>query len=99
MKNREVLVAVRRVALWMGVAVVILALTSVALAQGGFGIPWWVVAGGGGHAEGGSYALDTTLGQPVTGVSMGGSYELCAGYWCGSGGVPGTRIYLPMVQR
>ena len=46
-------------------------------------INWWVIGGGGGHAEAGIYALDATIGQPVAGKAADTGYELCSGFWCG----------------
>ena len=52
-------------------------------ANGTPSINWWVVGGGGGHAEAGIYTLDATIGQAVVGADTDGDYELCAGFWCG----------------
>jgi hypothetical protein len=55
----------------------------------------WII-GAGGSAQGNStYALDYTLGQPVTGESENQGYHLCAGYWCD----PMWRTYVPIVLR
>ncbi|HFD38482.1 MAG TPA: hypothetical protein ENJ31_01340 [Anaerolineae bacterium] len=61
----------------------------------------WVMAGGGGHAEAASYALDGTIGQPVVGGIGNGSTEIGAGFWGGMGAAAGaaSRIYLPLVLR
>jgi hypothetical protein len=57
-----------------------------------------VIGGGGGHAEAAAYALDSTMGQAVTGVHSHGPYALCAGFWCAARAEP-YRIYLPLVLR
>ena len=84
----------------LGLAVVLaLALVSVAVAfASGSGptIDWWVFSGGGGGASSGSVTLDSTLGQPVAGVSTGDSTWLGAGYWYAEQPV---QLFLPMLRR
>lgn len=71
------------VALTLGLVLLLAAPGSVS--AGGPDIPWWVIAGGGGSANGGTVTLFDTLGQPVigpaAGSSAGGTVELDAGYW------------------
>jgi hypothetical protein len=59
----------------------------------------WVVAAGGGHAEGAPYSLDGTVGQAVVGSSSQTSYGLCSGFWCGVRGYLGESVFLPVVVR
>lgn len=72
-------------------------LTGSALAQGVTSIPWSVLGGGGGHAEGGMYSLDGTVGQAIAGQASALPYDLCAGFWCGA--AVQYRLYLPLVLR
>ena len=72
-------------------------LVSVALADGSPSVHWRVIGGGGGHLEQGIYSLDNTLGQPVVGRISNGSYELCAGFWCGAEAE--YTIFLPLVFK
>jgi len=72
-------------------------LAAVALANGGPSIDWYVIGGGGGHSEAGSYALDGTVGQAVVGITSSGGYELCSGFWCGM--AVEYKIYLPLVLK
>jgi len=72
-------------------------LTAAALAAGTPEIDWCVIGGGGAQVDGGAYSLGGTLGQPVTGGSSAGDYDLCAGYWCGA--VSQHAVYLPVVLR
>jgi hypothetical protein len=60
-------------------------------------VDWWVIGGGGGHAESGIYALDGTIGQPVVGTGSAGTYEVCSGFWCGVS--PGGPLNLPLILR
>ena len=87
------------IALMLGL---ILLFVSAALAgaDGGYGLDWWVIASGG-HSESGGYGLDSAIGQPVAGVSSGGSYALCAGYLCGVAppSTPSHPLYLPLTLR
>jgi hypothetical protein len=78
--------------------VLLLAVLSAAvLAAGTPEMDWWVIGGGGAQVDSGAYSLGGTLGQPVTGASSAGGYELCAGYWCGAAGR--HTVYLPVVLR
>lgn len=77
----------------LGVAGVVWAMSSASYA-----IEWDVIGGGGGHAAAGAYELDGTVGQPVVGVVSGGSFELCAGFWCGVQAVE-YDIYLPLLLK
>jgi hypothetical protein len=80
----------------------LLLLTSVALANGTPSVDWWVIGGGGGHADAVPHALDGTVGQPVVGVVSNDPYQLCSGFWCGGAvaAAPGMRrIYLPVILR
>jgi len=56
----------------------------------------WVIGGGGGSVQSadGHYTLNTTIGQPATGVA---SADLCSGFWCGLGGQ--YTVYLPLVLK
>jgi hypothetical protein len=75
-----------------------LLLTSIALASGSYSINWYVIGGGGGHAEAGNYSLDATIGQPAMGVMSGGPYTLASGFWGGALAVE-YKIYLPIVLK
>jgi hypothetical protein len=55
-----------------------------------------VIGGGGGRSEAGDYVLRGTAGQPVAGTTTNAPYDLCAGFWCGTGTY---TIYLPLVLR
>ena len=80
--------------------VAFLLLTGVALANGTPIIDWWVIGGGGGHAEAGIYTLDATIGQAVAGVATDGGSELCTGFWCGTAvAAVEYNIYLPLIVR
>ncbi len=60
-------------------------------------IDWWVVAAGGGPSSAGSVAIDSTVGQPITGDSAGSNVTLGAGYWYGV--QARSILYLPAVLR
>lgn len=49
-----------------------------------YAIPWEVFASGGSMtASSASYAMQSTIGQPVAGLLGSASYDLCSGFWCG----------------
>lgn len=61
-----------------------------------YGIPRWVVAGGGGYSAASQYALTGTVGQAVVDTTNKEAYVLCSGFWCGEGKLV---AYLPLVSR
>ncbi len=66
-------------------------------AQGGYGLSWWTVDGGGTtSARDGSYTLNGTAGQPDAGELSGGSYTLSGGFWTGE---KGCAIHLPLILK
>jgi len=79
----------------------ILSLSGLALAAGGYDLSWWTVDGGGGTSSGNGYTLNGTLGQPDAGtVASGGGYTLAGGFW--HGGVVAAaeiKVYLPLTVR
>ena len=85
------------------IAIVVLIVASVALAQGGqLGLPWSKIAGGGGTAEDGArYALSGTMGQSDAGtLSDGTRFSLSGGFWGPIGPVPaGHEVFLPLVNQ
>ena len=62
----------------------------------GLHITRYVISSGGGPVEAGDLALHTTIGQAVVSTTSAGSYDLCAGFWCGLGRY---EVYLPLVLR
>ncbi len=75
----------RQVIAALTVGLVLLLAAEAAVSAGGPDIPWWVIAGGGDSANGGTVTLSDTLGQPIIGTAAGstagGTVELDAGYW------------------
>ena len=75
----------------------LLLLTFVALAQGGYDLSWRAIAGGSGRMTSARYTLMGTVGQPLAGATVSSGRALCSGFWCGV--VAEYHIYLPMVIR
>lgn len=78
---------------------ILLTVSGAVLAANGFEIQRWVIAGGGGPAEGGDYVLNVSVGQAVVGGITNTPYELCAGFWCGVDGIDeevSYTVYLPL---
>lgn len=70
--------------------------TVIAQTGGGYDLSWNTLASGG-ATTGGTYTMDSAIGQPFAGKTSSSPYELCAGYLCG---VPAeTRVYLPLVRK
>ncbi len=51
-------------------------------------IDWYTIDGGGGYCAGGTYELESTIGQPDAGVLTGGAFELHGGFWPPAGAPP-----------
>ena len=84
-------------------AIAALLASTVALAQGGYGLPWWRSSSGGGVSSGGDYTLSGTIGQAEAGELVGGGYSLAGGFW-GAGVAPdvpqpGSQVFLPVANR
>ena len=77
-------------------ALSIAALGAAFASANGTTIDWWALSGGGGRASGGGVTLDSTLGQPIAGVSNNTGTWLGAGYWYAE---QPLQIYLPMIQK
>lgn len=91
--------AMRSKSLKVGLVVGLLLLISVTLAFANrvdLDIAWKVLANGGGSSSGGEVALDSTLGQPITGNPSSGEIYLTAGYWVGQ---PLVRLHLPLITK
>lgn len=72
------------------VAFAAIAIVSTALAQsgGGYDASFNAITAGGGTAAGGSYVLQSSVGQPVSGSVSGGTYGLEIGVLAGTTGSP-----------
>jgi hypothetical protein len=70
---------------------------AVVLANGTPALDWYVIGGGGGHAEAPRHSLGGTIGQPLVGTATGPGLNLCSGFWCRV--LLMQRIYLPLVVR
>ncbi len=73
-----------------------LATGGLAAAVAAYEVPCYVLAAGGGRLLSGSYILDGTVGQAVTGIVGAGTYQLQSGFWFGN---TVYRNYLPLVLR
>ena len=61
------------------VCILVLLLMQFSFAQ--YQIKRGLISNGAGHVSGNSHQLKAAAGQPVTGVSSGGSYTIYAGFW------------------
>jgi hypothetical protein len=93
----------RRVGVAMLGLAVVLALTSVVLAQvsANYDLSWHVIAGGGGRMESAGHTLRGTTGQPLVGPMSSGGHALHSGFWGRMVAAPKHRvhIYMPLVVR
>ena len=78
-------------------AVLLLLLAGVALANAGYELPWFAVDGGGGESAGGGFTLAGTAGQSDADALSGGGYTLVGGFWPGAG--PNFLRFLPVVMK
>jgi uncharacterized membrane protein len=86
----------KRILLWCGfVLILLLLITSLALADTGYELYHGTVVGGGGGAGGGNYILSGSIAQPDAGQSLsGGDYVIEGGTW-----TSGNHVYLPLLKR
>lgn len=92
---------IRSLLIVLAIAVGLLLLPALGLAQtgGGYDLTWYTIDGGGDRVSGGGYTLAGTAGQPDAGAALtGGGYSLVGGFWPGAGAAQ-YRIYLPLVLR
>ena len=87
---------------WLGLAIalgLLAAAAGAAFAQnGGYGLDWWTVDGGGGTSQGGDYVLRGTVGQADAGSMSGGAYVLTGGFWGGALVLP-YDVYIPLIVK
>lgn len=95
----------KRWLVFCGIVILLLAAAWVAVAAGGFELPWFSVDGGGGESSGGSYAIAGSIGQPDAGQMDGGAYTLSGGYLAITqrGAIPppsfSDHVFLPVAIR
>jgi hypothetical protein len=77
----------------INVALFLLLITSVAIAQN-YQIDWYVVASGGGEMSSANYSINGTAGQSIVGTSSSSGYIIESGFWVGAGGVSGGCDYV-----
>jgi len=82
----------------MAGVLVVLLVVSIASAQSSpsYSLAWYALAGGGGRVASASYAMHSTVGQAVVGLSGSTSYRVLSGYWQNW---PDYRIFLPLILR
>ena|SRR5438445_1528952 len=67
--------------------IILIPVSTMPQSGGQFEITKSVIGGGGGQTAGGTFTLDSTLGQPIGGAtSVGGTFEIGSGFW--GGGLP-----------
>jgi len=95
MNNRKVIQSLT-LALVIGVLVV----GAVAAQNGtGYDLTWWTVDGGGASVTGGSYTLNSTIGQhDASNPLTGGNYSLIGGFW-GAGNGQNYKVNIPLVIK
>ncbi len=69
-----------RIMLWC----ILIAFTTLVLSvKAGYDLSWYTIDGGGGVSSDETYIVRGTIGQPDTGYSAGGDYEVLGGFWPG----------------
>jgi len=91
---------VRRPALLLGAALLLLVAFSLAYAQTrDLAITWHTIDDGGGASDGGDrFAISGTIGQADTQRLAGGAYTLQGGFW-GPASPGDWLVYLPLIVR
>ncbi len=68
--------------------------TAAARVGGNYQLVNETIDAGGGHSEGGVYALDATIGQPDAAQRLdGGSYSVTGGFWRGAEGAVVDTVF------
>jgi hypothetical protein len=85
----------------IGVVVLGLLLSRIALAANSYQLTRSTVSSGGAMSAGGSYTLGGTTGQTDAGQLTSGSYTLGGGFWGGGAAAAqnGRMRYLPLIAR
>lgn len=98
--KRLALVALMVLALGLVGVVVAAPLYEPAAPAADYAVNWQVLANGGQTLSGGSYRMESTIGQPVVGEMSGGGYKLGNGFWYGVDRiVVAIRSLLPFITR
>lgn len=92
----------RRTALFLALAAVLLLLAGHALAMSSahYRLDWFtpLTGGGGGRVSSTHYAVNFTIGQSAIGAGLiSTNYRGCLGYWCGARGE--HSLFLPLTLR
>ena len=67
--------------------------------NGDYDLSWYTVDGGGAtFSAGGSYLLDSSIGQPEAGQGGNSPYTLAGGFWSGVS-IANYAVYLPLTRR
>jgi hypothetical protein len=83
----------RRIVMKLKVILMMVLITGLASAQS-YHIDWYVISGGGGHCQSGSYQLDGTIGQSIVGHSLSSDYRIDAGFWSGGEAISPGCVYI-----
>jgi hypothetical protein len=97
----------KRIALWAGVALLIVLALSLsqgrlsvsAQSGGGYDLTWNTIDNGGGKSNSSAYTLSGTIGQADADVVTGGAYTLGGGFWGGSTKSVQVSVFLPLSRR
>jgi len=86
--------------IWLGIisllAALLLANMANAQSSAHYGLPWYVLAGGGGRVASTHYAMNGTVGQSAVGLSDDTLYGISSGYWQNW---PDHVVFLPLILK
>ncbi len=80
----------------VGLLALLAGITAALASPAGYELTRSVFGSGGGFSQAAPYANNGTIGQPVVGINQAAPYELCSGFWCGSGSYD---LFMPAVLK
>ncbi|HSQ26593.1 MAG TPA: hypothetical protein VLM80_05665 [Anaerolineales bacterium] len=86
-----------KISLAAALLLALIGIVSVSAASSLFHIEWWVFTGGGGRIGADDIQLESSLGEPITGHSMGGDISLDSGSWTEV--LEPQRLFLPVIVK
>ena len=86
-----------KISLAAALLLALIGIVSVSAASSLFYIEWGIFSSGGGRIGAGDIQLDSSLGEPITGHSMGGDISLDSGSWTEV--LEPQRLFLPVIVK
>ncbi|MEM7130151.1 MAG: hypothetical protein AAF702_27725 [Chloroflexota bacterium] len=85
--------------LFVSILLILLSMSWAASADVGYSLERWTISNGGRQSQGGTYALQSTIGQFGTSLALtGGPYSVTSSFYINNETAPSvSHIYLPLI--